>query len=674
MSAAPNSKANATYLNPVYNHNCPDPFVLKFKGEYWAYCTGFWPDGRCFGILQSRDLVNWRELNGAMEPLPGHLPCYWAPEVIYDNGRFLMYYSVGNEERMNIRVAVAEQPDGPFIDSGRQLTTEEFAIDAHVHFENGQRYLFYATDFLKHTHIGTGTVCDRMLDAFTLAGDPHPVTRARYDWQVYDPHRIEKGGVRWHTVEGPFVLKRKNLYYQMFSGGNWKNLTYGVSYAVSDRIDRTEEWQQVADGMRVLPILRTLPGKVTGPGHNSVVRGPDNQQLFCIYHRWAGDESGRVLAIDRLDWAGERMLVLGPSTTPQPAPISPASVDFFEETYAEGLGAKWECAGEGRWFVRHGEAVQEATGVSTEAICPVRSTCFVTEVSLRALADPSGQGIYGLGLRGDNGSVLQIALVPSAKRVVALRPAGGEWIGVGEPVNLPGDFEPNAYHLLRIEANGSRLSVELDEGRVRWQGRVEFDPERIALLTRKMAAAFAGFAFTIGWEDLFMEPDGDPAAHGWQPRAGHENWSVDERQLWHGNIAGEHGLLVKGPLLDSYELVVNVRLDREAGTGGCYGFYPALDAEGSGPLLTVRRRDTGWALEMRAETGESGEARAFPLPEFFDASVYQQFRFRKEDGRLSIWWEEHVLGEFDILRAATRVGLYAHRAIAAFDMVRVTAI
>src|SRR5918912_517933 len=218
-----------------------------------------------------------------------------------------MYYSVGNEERMQIRVAVADHPAGPFVDSGRALTAEEFAIDPHVFVDDdGARYLFYATDFLTHSHIGTGTVCDRLVDPFTLEGRPRPVTRARYDWQVYDPARREKGGVRWHTVEGPFVLKRKGRYYEMFSGGNWKNVSYGGSFATTDDLGETEEWEQAADGERVLPIMRTVPGEVIGPGHNSVVRGPDNLQLFCVYHRWQSEVNDRVLAIDRLDWAGER--------------------------------------------------------------------------------------------------------------------------------------------------------------------------------------------------------------------------------------------------------------------------------------------------------------------------------------------------------------------------------
>lgn len=149
-----------TYVDPVWPHSFPDPFVLKFRGEYWGYCTGLWTDsrtdGRCFGVIRSRDLVHWEPMSGAMEPLPGGHTCYWAPEVTYDNGRFYLYYSVGNEEQMEIRVAVSEHPAGPFVDSGRRLTPEPFAIDAHVFLDDdGSRHLFYATDFLGREGMGS---------------------------------------------------------------------------------------------------------------------------------------------------------------------------------------------------------------------------------------------------------------------------------------------------------------------------------------------------------------------------------------------------------------------------------------------------------------------------------------------------------------------------------------
>lgn len=435
-----------SYLNPVYPRSFPDPFVLKFRGEYWGYCTGLWSDGRAFGILHSRDLVEWEERAGAMEPLPGGHTCYWAPEVTYDNGRFYLYYSVGNEERMEIRLAVADDPAGPFVDSGRRLTREPFAIDAHVFLDrDGTRWLFYATDFLSHSHIGTGTVRDRMLDPFTLAGEPRPVTLPRYDWHVYHPNRPEKGGVRWHTVEGPFVLERQGIYYQMFSGGNWQNPTYGVSYATTRDIASPEEWEQAADGVSALPILRTT-GEVVGPGHNSVVRGPDNRQLWCVYHRWSPDSSARVLAIDLLDWEGSRMRVAGPSTAPRPVPRLPAVSAFLDEPLVLAAG---------------GEHLLE-TGASS----------FILEVSARALGDGAG---FGLELRGEMGEPLRF---------------------LAEDLAWAPAFDPRAVHLFRVEVEGPGVSVSLD-GLVRFEGTIPGTVSAVALVAPGTGAEFSGLAWTV---------------------------------------------------------------------------------------------------------------------------------------------------------------------------------
>ncbi len=671
MATSRSLMTSVSYLNPVYSRNFPDPSVLKYCGEYWAYCTGFWHDNRCFGILHSRDLVHWRELAGAMEPLPDGWPEYWAPEVTYDNGRFYMYYSVGNEEHMQIRVAVAEDPAGPFIDSGRRLTQEDFAIDAHVFVDDdGTRYLFYATDFLEHSHIGTGTVYDRLLDAWTLAGQPRPVTRARYDWQVYDPQRAEKGGVRWHTVEGPFVLKHKDRYYQMFSGGNWKNVTYGVSFATSDSLATPDEWLQECDGERVLPILRTLPGQVIGPGHNSAVRGPDNLQLFCIYHRWSQDNNGRLLSIDRLDWVGESMIVLGPSTTPQPAPLLPTFADFFDADQAGELAPGWRCVS-GQWEVQDGAMVQQSRDATAEVRCAVNAPSFVNEVSLRALhpavAHYGNTAAFGVSLQGDQETVLRFVLNPGRSQAVVSWQAADRWLE--QQVALPQGFVPDAYHLLRLEVDGTHVKIALDNVAARWQGSLGVQPSSISLLTQDIPAAFAGFALTVGWQDLFMQQGVAPAEIGWHTRNAEGDWQINDQQLWHTNLQGQHAVIVKGPLLGSYELVLNARLDR-ALPGGCYGFYPALCHDGYGALLTVERSEAGWALLWHGTAGRH----AFPLPTDFDPSVYQQFRFRKQNGRLMVQYAAQVLGEIEVPHVETQVGLYVHQALAAFDMVRVTAI
>jgi GH43 family beta-xylosidase len=645
-----------TYLNPVYRGSFPDPFVLKYCGEYWAYCTGVWRDGRWFGVLRSRDLVSWEELGGALEPLPGLWPCQWAPELICAEGRFFLYYSLGDEATMHLRVAVAAHPAGPFVDSGRRLTREPFAIDPHVFTDDdGTRHLFYATDFLEHTHIGTGTVRDRLLDPLTPEGRPAPVTRARYDWHVYDPQRAEKGGVRWHTVEGPFVLKRKGRYAQMFSAGNWQNPSYGVSFASSPQIDAAHEWEQAADGERVLPILRSIPGLVVGPGHNSVVRGPDNMQLFAVYHRWLLDAGVRAMAIDPLEWVGERLVVLGPSTTERPAPNKPAAVDWFDRREA-GLGPRWACAG-GDWRAAGGAAVQRAGGGLAQAVLGLDGLAFVCEVSLRASggAAPAGPGGCGVALRDGAGELLSVQVQPGAGRLVIGRPGGelGAWA-------LPPEPPDAAFHLLRLCVDGRRVSVALDLPQPRWRGLLARLPAALALQTAGMAAEFAGFALTCGWEDLFDGDEPDPSALGWEGAG----WRVSDGALRCTAAVPEGALVRKGPLPPSYELAVNVGLEPGAPPGARYGFCPALGPDGGGPRVLLEQTGAGWGLRCRT----SGAL--LPLPAQFDPAAFQHFRFRVAAGRVAVAWEAQALGALPAPAAPRQIGLVGQGAGAVFEMVR----
>ncbi len=127
-----------------------------------------------FPVLHSTDLVHWRNLGMALQPLAGAFASYWAPEVAYDNGTFYMYYSAGGPEGEGhqLRVATAQHPAGPFQDSGRVLTPDDpFTIDAHpFRDEDGTWYLFYCHDFLDGDRVGTGILVDRMVDMLTLRG------------------------------------------------------------------------------------------------------------------------------------------------------------------------------------------------------------------------------------------------------------------------------------------------------------------------------------------------------------------------------------------------------------------------------------------------------------------------------------------------------------------------
>jgi beta-xylosidase len=312
-----------TYTNPVYPHYFADPFVLRHEGSYYAYGTGAGGDAdHAFEVLRSPDLLRWESLGGVLAT-PGRAPgaAYWAPEVAWDGARFYLYYSVGvGDKGHRLRVAAARAPAGPFEDIAALETGGPFAIDPHPFCDaDGQWYLFYATDFLEGERVGTALAVDRLLDMTRLAGEPRTVLRASHDWQLFERRRAMYGGVYdWHTLEGPFVVARGGRYVLFFSGGRWENETYGVSYAVAPH--PLGPWLEPEPGAPA--VLRTVPGRVLGPGHNSVVRTPAGQD-YLVYHAWDAARTARRMFVDRLRWTPQGPRSDGPTLTPQPAPEKP---------------------------------------------------------------------------------------------------------------------------------------------------------------------------------------------------------------------------------------------------------------------------------------------------------------------------------------------------------------
>ena len=184
------------------------------------------------------------------------------------------------------------------------VTQNDFAIDSDAFIDaDGQAYLFYATDFYDAdatTFRGTALVMDRLQTMTELAGTPQTVMRAHWPWQIFERDRLMRG-VRqdWYTLEGPCVVKRGGRYYCFYSGGNYQNDTYGVDYLVADRI--TGPWTEVGRE-RGPQIMRTVPGKVSGPGHCSVVASPDGERDFIVYHAWDPTMQKRQMWVDPLIW------------------------------------------------------------------------------------------------------------------------------------------------------------------------------------------------------------------------------------------------------------------------------------------------------------------------------------------------------------------------------------
>jgi beta-xylosidase len=279
-------------------------------------------DGRVFELLVSPDLVSWRSVGGALEPLPAEAGTdYWAPEVVHHEGRWYLYYSVGHGDAgHHLRVAVADDPLGPYVDQGVDLTPDErFAIDPHpFRDEDGTWYLYFARDVLEPPRVGTMLAVDVLEGMTRLRGDARTILTPSDDWQLFLRDRSMYGEVYdWHTLEGPTVLRHDGRYYCLYSGGSWKEPTYGVAYATADH--PLGPWTEPAGGGR---LLQTVPERVIGPGHNSVVRGGAGTDVV-VYHAWDPQLTRRRMCIDPLTWTPAGPVVHGPTWEPSELPGTP---------------------------------------------------------------------------------------------------------------------------------------------------------------------------------------------------------------------------------------------------------------------------------------------------------------------------------------------------------------
>lgn len=309
----------AQFSQPVSDTYLADPHCFYYEGAYYAIGTGkIEADGeqsldRVVPMLKSVDLQHWEKLPRVLIPAAEERGGeFWAPEIAHKDDVFYLYYhSDGNGGGFRVRVASSESPQGPYIDAYPPMTdlakTNCFAIDSTAfRDDDGQWYLFYATDFLDSdatTFRGTALVMDRLKSMTELEGNPQTVMRAHWQWQVYQRNRWKAGQhADWYTLEGPSVVKRNGKYYCFYSGGNFQNDTYGVDYLVADHV--TGPWREVGKE-RGPQIMRSVPGQVIGPGHNCIVSAPDGGNDYIVYHAWNPAMTDRQMWIDPLEWTAD---------------------------------------------------------------------------------------------------------------------------------------------------------------------------------------------------------------------------------------------------------------------------------------------------------------------------------------------------------------------------------
>jgi arabinan endo-1,5-alpha-L-arabinosidase len=306
-----------TYTNPVFDHDAPDPGVLRApNGTYYAYTTqSIYLDIVEIPILASRDLVHWRRVGDAFPHAPdwvigGSAGDMWAPHPLYWQGRYLLFYAGRRmlDGAMAIGVAHSPSPRGPFHDLGHPLLTRAkgqpryTVIDPFVLASNGTLWLYWGSN-------------DQPIRVARLNGSATRVVGTPKVLVRPVPERGRFGGL----VEGAWVLPRDGWYYLFYSVGDCcsENANYSVFVARSRAPDGP--FRPGPDN----PVLHAN-SHFWAVGHNATARDDAGHDWF-IYHARSRDtvSDDRLLMLDRIVWRSGWPTVAGntgASWTAQPVP------------------------------------------------------------------------------------------------------------------------------------------------------------------------------------------------------------------------------------------------------------------------------------------------------------------------------------------------------------------
>jgi len=326
------SLAPGTYVNPILDWDFPDPAVIRAPdGCYYAYATQTLRDGQWINVQVARsdDLIHWEYLGDALPDKPDwakETQDVWAPYVLHDGERYLMYYSATHDACHDphrghcLAVATSDKPEGPFVDMGVPLLLGvgfEF-IDPMVFVDpkTGKWWLYWGSGFqpIKVQELGA----DRM----SFAPDSAPIDLV---WPNPEPGGFPR------LVEAAWVIRHDDHYYLFYSGDNCcgPDAEYGVMVARSESPIGPFETLEQAKGVPHSLMLHKCD-RWLAPGHNCIVKDAAGDD-WIIYHaidvnkprQRQEDEinSRRILLIDKIEWRDRWPWVGTPSAGPQPAPV-----------------------------------------------------------------------------------------------------------------------------------------------------------------------------------------------------------------------------------------------------------------------------------------------------------------------------------------------------------------
>ncbi len=310
-----------------------DPAPLVVGDTVYLYTSHDEDDATGFTMYEwllysSRDMVNWTDhgvIGGVKEPTKTFAWAdgynAWAPQAILHDDKFYLYCPLVRNGHMDIGVAVADEPTGPFVDAiGAPLIHNPDSIDdidpSVFVDEDGQAYLYWGHKRLFYVKLNA--------DMISYTGEIIEFER---------PDLFE---------EGPWFYRRGDHYYLAFASYCCPE---GIGYAMSD--SPTGPWTTQGYVMR--------PNDASSGNHPGIIDFKGRSYVFGFNYalNWAETSEHRErrsICADELTYNADGTIEEVPwwsdRGVTQIAPFNPYG-QVEAETIAWSSGVKTEVCSEG---------------------------------------------------------------------------------------------------------------------------------------------------------------------------------------------------------------------------------------------------------------------------------------------------------------------------------------
>ena len=300
-------KIGMTYTNPVITFSsAADPTVIRTEEGFYLYATqtnSYW-----IPIYFSKDLVNWEfkrsAFRNATKPKPDVLPgggAFWAPEIRYINGKYVLYFSWakwGDGSISYTAVATSDSPVGDFLNAKPLLITDDFGsncIDQFYYEEDSKKYMFVGS----FNGIYVTELTDDGLSV-KRGADGKPVLKKQVCGRAFEGTNIYKKGKYYYlfaSINNCCPNNGMDSKYKVVVGRSENLLGPYVDRKGKDMLDNSWELVLEGDGETFF-----------GPGHNSIIIPDDAGTDWMIYHSYVkenGAVGGRLGMLDRIVWSAD---------------------------------------------------------------------------------------------------------------------------------------------------------------------------------------------------------------------------------------------------------------------------------------------------------------------------------------------------------------------------------